>query len=68
MHNSLANIALLLLSTSLKAVSKSTPKQQDGLVRFVKNSGICETTPGVQQISGYIDIGTDMSMVREIFD
>jgi hypothetical protein len=33
-------------------------------IRYVKNSGICETTPGVTQISGYIDVGTNMSMVR----
>ncbi|KAG1886806.1 Alpha/Beta hydrolase protein [Suillus subluteus] len=31
-------------------------------IRYVKNSGICETTPNVTQISGYIDVGTDMSM------
>ncbi|KIJ16449.1 hypothetical protein PAXINDRAFT_98906, partial [Paxillus involutus ATCC 200175] len=31
-------------------------------LRYVKNSGICETTPGVTQYSGYIDVGTDMSM------
>ncbi|KAG1740432.1 Alpha/Beta hydrolase protein [Suillus paluster] len=31
-------------------------------IRYVKNSGICETTPGVTQISGYIDVGTNMSM------
>ena len=37
--------------------------QNDVEIRFVKNSGICETTPGVQQMSGYIDIGTNMSMV-----
>ncbi|KAF9262605.1 alpha/beta-hydrolase [Marasmius fiardii PR-910] len=30
-------------------------------LRFVKNSGVCETTPGVEQLSGYIDIGTNMS-------
>lgn len=29
----------------------------------VKNSGVCETTPGVGQISGYIEVGVDMSMV-----
>ncbi|THH14802.1 hypothetical protein EW146_g5581 [Bondarzewia mesenterica] len=33
-------------------------------LRIVKNSGVCETTPGVGQISGYIDVGTNMSMVR----
>lgn len=27
---------------------------------YVKNSGICETTPGVDQYSGYLDVGTDM--------
>ncbi|KAG2116964.1 carboxypeptidase D [Suillus clintonianus] len=32
-------------------------------VRYVKNSGIYETTPNVTQISGYVDVGTNMSMV-----
>ncbi|KAG2345234.1 alpha/beta-hydrolase [Suillus weaverae] len=31
-------------------------------IRYVKNSEICETTPNVTQISGYIDVGTNMSM------
>ncbi|KAK8036304.1 hypothetical protein PG993_008918 [Apiospora rasikravindrae] len=29
---------------------------------FVNNSGICETTSGVNQYSGYISVGTDMNM------
>lgn len=29
---------------------------------FVKNSGICETTPGVNQYSGYITAGDDLNM------
>ncbi|KAK8064528.1 carboxypeptidase S1 [Apiospora phragmitis] len=29
---------------------------------FVKNSGICETTPGVNQYSGYLEVGKNMSM------
>ncbi|KAF4620113.1 hypothetical protein G7Y89_g14707 [Cudoniella acicularis] len=29
---------------------------------FVKNSGVCETTPGVNQYSGYLNVGTNMSM------
>jgi len=36
--------------------------QNDTSLQFIKNSGICETTPGVNQMSGYIDIGTNMSM------
>lgn len=36
----------------------------DVKLRFVSDSGVCETTPGVHQISGYIDVGTNMSMVR----
>ena len=36
----------------------------DTKLRFVRNSGVCETTPGVDQLSGYVDIGTNMSMVR----
>ena len=37
--------------------------QSDVNISFVQNSGVCETTPGVQQMSGYIDIGTNMSIV-----
>lgn len=29
---------------------------------YVTNSGVCETTPGVNQYSGYISIGKNMSM------
>ncbi len=31
-------------------------------VEFVTNSGICETTPGVNQYPGYLSVGTNMSM------
>ncbi len=27
---------------------------------FVTNSGVCETTPGVNQYSGYLSVGTNM--------
>lgn len=38
-------------------------------LRFVNNSGICETTPGVNQISGYLSVGTNMNMVsRQLLD
>ena len=40
-------------------------ENQDAKLRFVRNSGVCETTPGVEQLSGYIDIGTNMSMVSQ---
>ena len=30
-------------------------------LEFVTNSGICETTPGVNQYSGYLTVGTNMS-------
>jgi hypothetical protein len=29
---------------------------------FVTNSGICETTPGVNQYSGYLSVGSNMNM------
>ena len=35
----------------------------DVSLRFVKDSGVCETTPGVHQISGYVEVGKNMSMV-----
>ncbi|KAF7557505.1 hypothetical protein G7046_g6023 [Stylonectria norvegica] len=31
-------------------------------LEYVTNSGICETTPGVNQYSGYISVGQNMSM------
>ena len=31
-------------------------------MQFVTNSGICETTPGVNQYSGYISVGSNMNM------
>ncbi|KAG5220603.1 alpha/beta-hydrolase [Salix suchowensis] len=37
-------------------------QQQDVQLRFIKDSGVCETTPGVGQMSGYIDVGKNMSM------
>lgn len=58
-------------SDAKPVVSASTPVHQvfqsrnlaDTKLRFVKDSGVCETTPGVHQISGYIDVGTNMSIV-----
>ena len=35
-------------------------------LEFVKNSGICETTPGVNQYSGYLSVGTNMNMCRPL--
>jgi carboxypeptidase D len=31
-------------------------------VSYVTNSGICETTPGVNQYSGYLSTGTDIPL------
>ena len=39
--------------------SKNNPNAS---MHFVTNSGVCETTPGVYQISGYLDVGKNMSM------
>lgn len=35
-------------------------------LEFVTNSGICETTPGVNQYSGYLSVGTNMNMCKFI--
>ena len=35
----------------------------NGKLRYTANSNICETTPGVNQMSGYITVGKNMSMV-----
>lgn len=41
----------------------TSPSNPDISLRFVADSGVCESTPGVHQMSGYIDVGTNMSMV-----
>ncbi|KAL0569910.1 hypothetical protein V5O48_012056 [Marasmius crinis-equi] len=51
-------------SPQSRAIQKRSFKSDlfpDVGLRFVKNSGVCETTPGVEQFSGYIDIGANMS-------
>ncbi|KAJ7915166.1 alpha/beta-hydrolase [Mycena leptocephala] len=62
----------ILLASVLSLLSQATPfavkhefssQIHDSVtLRFVNNSGICETTPGVHQMSGYVDIGTNMSI------
>lgn len=32
-------------------------------IDYVKNSGICETTPGVNQYSGYLTVGGSLILV-----
>lgn len=65
---------LLVHATPLVDASKShapvvqrftSPSNPDVSLRFVTDSGVCETTPGVHQMSGYIDVGTNMSMVGD---
>ncbi|KAH8103295.1 alpha/beta-hydrolase [Cristinia sonorae] len=67
----LAAVVLAAPPVPLESDSRITPavhnvfvsqNQDDVQLRFIQNSGVCETTPGVQQMSGYVDIGTDMSM------
>ena len=75
MHNNLpllaCGLALALALAVLASAAAATPSKRefssahkDTKLRIVKNSGVCETTPGVGQISGYIDVGPNMSMVR----
>lgn len=42
-----------------------TSKTFNGGLRYVNNSGVCETTKGVHTASGYIDIAQNQSLVRE---
>ncbi|KAG0145712.1 hypothetical protein CROQUDRAFT_45412 [Cronartium quercuum f. sp. fusiforme G11] len=39
-----------------------------GAYRFLKNSGVCETTPGVKTYSGYVQIGTNQSTFFWFFE
>jgi hypothetical protein len=33
-------------------------------LEFVQNSGVCETSPGVNQYSGYLSVGSNMNMCK----
>ena len=46
-----------------RVFTSDSPNLNNTKLRYVNNSGICETTPGVHQVSGYIDIGKNMSIV-----
>ncbi|KAG2109563.1 Alpha/Beta hydrolase protein [Suillus discolor] len=50
------------LDTTEAGFIDTQSKANPSVIRYVKNSEICETTPNVTQISGYIDVGTNMSM------
>jgi hypothetical protein len=58
-------LGILQITATPQSVYVST-LHDDLSLRFVRNSGVCETTPGVEQVSGYIDIGKNLSMVRAI--
>ena len=45
------------------SVRFNSQKFKDTNLHYVKDSGICETTPGVTQYSGYVEVGKNMSMV-----
>ncbi|KAH9991612.1 Alpha/Beta hydrolase protein [Russula vinacea] len=44
------------------ASSSDTSTPTPGKLRVVENSGVCETTPGVYQASGYGDLASDKSI------
>ena len=60
---------VLALSGALLAAAAGTRVEfasrvvEGAALRGVKDSGVCETTPGVGQMSGYLDVGKNMSMV-----
>ncbi|KAH6969268.1 putative carboxypeptidase S1 [Fusarium avenaceum] len=75
--------ALILLVTSMVAARphKQSAEQHGDVVyniyhhaatrsklSFVTNSGICETTPGVNQYSGYLFVGEDANMFFWFFE
>ncbi|ETW75053.1 serine carboxypeptidase S10 [Heterobasidion irregulare TC 32-1] len=57
-----AAAAAAATATAAPSKREFSSAHKDTKLRIVKNSGVCETTPGVGQISGYIDVGPNMSM------
>jgi hypothetical protein len=59
----LASASLAIASPSLNAKSNENVyyhRSTDTAMSIVTNSGICETTPGVKQVSGYLTVGKNM--------
>ena len=54
--------AAALSETATVHTRFTSEKNPNVSIRFVTNSGVCETTPGVHQISGYLEVGKNMSM------
>ncbi|KAJ7463006.1 serine carboxypeptidase [Mycena latifolia] len=50
------------VSSSVKGETLHALATTPGALRIVENSGVCETTPGVYQASGYGDIAADKSI------
>ncbi|KAG6329227.1 hypothetical protein ID866_9861 [Astraeus odoratus] len=48
--------------TESSYVGFASTKFEGTNLRYVMNSGICETTRGVTQYSGYVEVGYNMSM------
>lgn len=51
-----------VLNTAVKRDVLTATARAPGQLRAVENSGVCETTPGVYQASGYGDLNADDSM------
>lgn len=47
---------------AVKTDAVTAAARTPGQLRVVENSGVCETTPGVYQASGYVDLTADDSM------
>lgn len=70
------------LALPTNAQDKASVKARDGATKYitfeheatgarldyVNNSGICETTPGVNQYSGYLSVGNNMNMFFWFFE
>jgi len=50
------------LTTAFKLKSNNTSTPTPGKLRVTENSGVCETTPGVNQASGYADLTSTQSL------
>ena len=65
----IGGLALASLPRTLATDAAPTPHTQfhsSGLragLRYVRDSGVCETTPGVHTASGYIDVAQNQSLV-----
>ena len=56
-------VGYVYVATNIEYTSFDSIAQSGTKLRYISDSGLCETTPGVHQKSGYVDIAQTQHIV-----